>query len=126
MESHKRFSLVYCITGASQVALVVKNSPAKAGDTRDMGSIPGSGRFPREGNGILLVFLTVFLTGESHGQRSLVGYSSWGHKELDRTEHLSSSKYIIESCKLPINMQNDEVSKVPRRLLHEGRLGCFH
>ena len=27
-----------------------------------------------------------FLTGESHGQRSLVGYSPWGHKELDMTE----------------------------------------
>ena len=31
---------------ASQVALVVKNSPANAGDTRDAGSIPGSGRSP--------------------------------------------------------------------------------
>ena len=28
----------------------------------------------------------VFLSGESHGQRSLVGYSPWGHKELDMTE----------------------------------------
>ena len=28
----------------------------------------------------------VFLPGESHGQRSLVGYSPWGHKELDRAE----------------------------------------
>ena len=28
----------------------------------------------------------VFLSGESHGQRSLVGYSPWGHKELDTTE----------------------------------------
>ena len=26
------------------------------------------------------------LTGEFHGQRSLVGYSSWGHKESDTTE----------------------------------------
>ena len=32
--------------GASQVALVVKNLPANAGDIRDVGSIPGSGRFP--------------------------------------------------------------------------------
>ena len=31
---------------ASQVALVVKNLPADAGDTRDMGSIPGLGRSP--------------------------------------------------------------------------------
>ena len=28
----------------------------------------------------------VFLPGESHGQRSLVGYSPWGCKESDRTE----------------------------------------
>ena len=28
----------------------------------------------------------VFLPGESHGQRSLAGYSPWGHKESDRTE----------------------------------------
>ena len=31
---------------ASQVTLVVKNPPANAGDVRDVGLIPGSGRFP--------------------------------------------------------------------------------
>jgi len=36
---------------ASQVALVVKNLPANAGDVGDPGSIPGSGRSPGEGNG---------------------------------------------------------------------------
>ena len=30
----------------------------------------------------------VFLPGESHGQRSLVGYSPWGRKESDTTERL--------------------------------------
>ena len=34
----------------------------------------------------------VFLPGESHGQRSLAGYSPWGHKELDTTEQLSLSQ----------------------------------
>ena len=29
----------------------------------------------------------VFLLGKSHGQRSLEGYSTWDHKELDTTEH---------------------------------------
>ena len=29
---------------------------------------------------------SVFLPGESHGQRSLVGYSPWGHKESDTTK----------------------------------------
>ena len=33
-------------TKASQVALVVKNPPANAGDIRDSASIPGLGRFP--------------------------------------------------------------------------------
>ena len=36
---------------ASQVALVVKNLPANAGDVRDVGSIPGLGRFPGGGHG---------------------------------------------------------------------------
>ena len=36
---------------AAQVALVVKNLPANAGDTRDTGSIPGLGTCPGEGNG---------------------------------------------------------------------------
>ena len=35
---------------ASQVELVVKNSPANAGDIKDMGSIPGLGRSTGEGN----------------------------------------------------------------------------
>ena len=38
-------------SGASQVALVVKNLPANAGDTRDASSIPGSGRSPGGGHG---------------------------------------------------------------------------
>jgi len=33
----------------------------------------------------------VFLPGESHGQRSLVGWSPWGHTELDTTEQLTVS-----------------------------------
>ena len=41
---------------ASPVALVVKNSPARAGDGRDSGSIPRLGRSPREGDGNLLQY----------------------------------------------------------------------
>ena len=58
----------------------VKASACKAGD---QGLIPGSGRSAGEGNGNTLQY---FLPGESHGQRSLVGYSPWGRKELDTTE----------------------------------------
>ena len=48
---------VLCIdTWASQVALGVKNSPAKAGDLRDASSIPGLGRSPGEGYNNLLQY----------------------------------------------------------------------
>ena len=40
----------------SQVVLVVKNPPANAGDIRDAGLIPGSGRSPGEGIGNLLQY----------------------------------------------------------------------
>ena len=62
---------------------VVKNLPATAGDLRDLGSIPGSGRFPWSG---AWQPIPMFLPGESHGQRSLAGYSPQGCKELDTTE----------------------------------------
>ena len=39
----------------------------------------------------------VFWPGESQGQRSLVGYSLWGHKELDMTEQLSMHYVSVES-----------------------------
>ena len=37
----------------------------------------------------------VFLPGEFHGQRSLGGYSPWGHKELDTTEQLTLSLSLL-------------------------------
>ena len=64
-------------------ALVVKNLPASAGDVKDTTSIPRSGRFPGGGDDNPF---PVFLPGEIHGQRSLAGYSPWGHKESDTTE----------------------------------------
>ena len=59
-----------------------------AWSTGDPGSIPGWGRpyWRREWQPTL-----VFFPGELHGQRSLAGYSPWGHKELDTTEQLSLS-----------------------------------
>ena len=52
------------------VVLMVKNPPANAGDIRDAGLIPGSGCPWRRA----WQSTPVFLPGESHGQRSLVGY----------------------------------------------------
>ena len=39
--------------------------------------------------------IPVILPGKSHGQRSMVGYSPWSHKELDMTEQLHSLTQII-------------------------------
>ena len=61
-------------TGASQVALVVKDLPTNAGDIELhpwVRTLPWRrARQPAP----------VFLPGESHGQRSLEGYSPWGHR----------------------------------------------
>ena len=47
------------IDGASQVALVVKNLPANAGDIRNAGLIPGSGRSPAGGHDTSLQYSCV-------------------------------------------------------------------
>ena len=73
---------------ASLVVQVVKNQPATAGHTRDSGSIPGSGRSPGGG------------PGESHGQRSLAGYSLGSHKESDTPERLTLS---LDGSPLPFH-----------------------
>ena len=57
------------------MALVVKNPPASVGDIRDAGSIPGLGRSPGGGHSNPLQYSC--LERESHGQRSLAGYSPW-------------------------------------------------
>ena len=64
---------------------MVKNPPTNA---RDVGSIPGLGRYPSP----------VFLPGKAHGERSLVGYSPWDHK---RVRHDFASKQL--GLLLPIN-----------------------
>ena len=65
---------------------MVKNLPANAGD---IGSIPVSG----DPWGRKWPSAPVFLPGK-HGERSLAGYSPWGHKELNTTHtfHLKKEK----------------------------------
>ena len=56
-----------------------KETACSAGD---LGSVPGSGRSPEEENGNPLQYSCL----ENSMDRSLVGYSLWGRKELDMTE----------------------------------------
>ena len=72
--SFNKYKLKYLLCtrfGASQMVLVVKNLPAKVGDPRDVGLILVSGRSRRRA----WQPSPVFSPGESHGQRSLAGYS---------------------------------------------------
>ena len=72
---------------------------APARNVGDPGSISGSGRSPGEGHGNPT---PVFLPGESHGRRSLVGYiySPWGHRELDTTEN--TNIFNIDNLQLTV------------------------
>ena len=60
-------------------------------DVGDLVLIPGLGR--RD-----WLPTPVFLAGEFHGQRSLVGSSPWGCKELDVTERLTHTHVTCENC----------------------------
>ena len=75
--------------------LVVKNPPIHAGDSGDLGRIPGWRRSPGGGNNPT----PGLLPGEAHGQRSLVGYGPWGHKEWDTAERFHAGSKNLEHMK---------------------------
>ena len=85
--------------------LVVKNPPVKAGD---LGSIPGSEDPLEKRMATHSSFLawripwTEDLAEESHGQRSLAGYSPWGPKELDKViKQKQKSPCLTTTLSLP-------------------------
>ena len=81
--SHHIIELTCTKHGLPQWASPLEKLSANAGDIREVSSIPGLGRLPGEGNDNPLQYSCL---DKSHGQRSLVGYSPQGHKELDTTE----------------------------------------
>ena len=76
---------------------MVKNPPANAGNARDVGSIPGSGRSPGKWQPT-----PVFLPGKFHEQRSLVGYGPRGHEESDTDEHACTAQWFLVMATLRI------------------------
>ena len=95
----KRLGRNVIVTGFPKDS-AVKNPLANAGDAGDSSLIPALGRSPGEENGNPLQYSCL---KKFHGQRRLVGYSPWGHKESDMTEHtLISSSY-------PPNLQCHQV-----------------
>ena len=72
---------------------MVRNPPANAEDV----AFPGLGRPPCRRK---WQPTPVFLPGKSHGQKNLVGYSSWDCKESDTTERLTLSPHFLGSLQI--------------------------
>ena len=76
---------------SSQVAPVVKNPPANAGDCRFhpwVWKLPWCRQWQP---------MPVFLPGKSQGQRSLAGCSPWGFRELHTTGHTHTQRLLVIS-----------------------------
>ena len=61
---------------------------------------------------------SVFLPGKSHGQRSLAGYSLWGHKELDMTEQLNNNNGRLQ---IQASLVPTVYAKLPYSSVHFNR-----
>ena len=81
------FFLLLLLLGASLVAQMVKNPPAVQ-ETR-VWFLGQEDPLEQE-----IAICSCILAWKSHEQRSLVGYSPWGHKELDTTEQLNHHLYF--------------------------------
>ena len=69
---------------------MVRNPPANAGDTRDFQSLGQEDPLEEE----MSTHPSILAWKTIHGQKSLVGCSLWGHKELDMTECTCTHTYI--------------------------------
>ena len=95
-----------------------KESACNAGDP---GLIPGSGRSPGEGNGYPLQYSCL---ENSSGQRSLAGYTPWGHKESDMTDWLSFQFHdqdVMGNLEFPLN--NTECKENKRKYNWDLKVG---
>ena len=104
---------------ASQVVLLMKNLPAKAGDRTDTDSIFGSGRFPEGGHGNPLQYSCL----ENRGQRSLVGYSRTESNTVEATELTPSTHLAVQPgcCSLTLWVSSCGADDVPPRLIAASR-----
>ena len=81
--------MIFHISRASQVVLMVKNLPANAEDTRNMGSIPGSGRSPRVGNGTSLQYCCLGNSMDKRVWKATV-------QETQRVRHDCMTEHILK------------------------------
>ena len=88
--SHVVLMEIYTFVAGFPRGTVVKNLPASAGDSRDTGLIPGSGRSPGEGNGSPLQYSCLANPMDRGVWRATVH----GVTELDTTERLNTHTHI--------------------------------
>ena len=93
--SHKKTHMIFKHIAKCSASFKIKEVQIKLGlpggsdckestcNVGDLGLIPGLGRSPGGGHGDLFQY---YCLENPHGQRSLAGYSPWGHKELNMTE----------------------------------------
>ena len=79
---------------------MVKNPCANAGDARDAGKKPGSGRSSGVGHSKPLRYSCL---ENSMGRGAWVGYSPWPQKESDTTEHTSTHPFYCIECIFPFH-----------------------
>ena len=99
--------------------IVVKNLPASAGRCKRHGFEPWVGKIPRRR---AQQPTPVFLLGESHGQRSLLGYSPWSFRESDTTEVTACRQHVfIHTFSKPLKYkwtQNTGIFLIMQAALH--------
>ena len=66
---------------------------------------------------------SVFLPGKSHGQRSLMGYNPWGHKEWDTIEWLNNNHHCVTAH--GATHAETTLGRVPVSTLHTSHLMCL-
>ena len=93
-KKNKTLFSLKCFCGGS-------NGNELAYNAGDLGSIPGLGRYPGGGHSNPLQYSCL---ENPHGQRSLAGCSSWGRKESDMTERLSTHYVVIGEDCIPYKM----------------------
>ena len=97
-ELQKNLSYIMTFIWVSQVALVAKNLPAMQ-EPQEMWVQSLGGEDPLEEG--MATSTPVFVPGKPNGQKSLVGYSPWGHRESDTTKailHARSTHDIYHIC----------------------------
>ena len=86
---------IYLILERNQVVLVVKNPPVNAGNIRDVGSIPGSGRFPGGEHGNLLQYSCLENPMDRGAWRTTVHGVTKSHTQLKQLSTQKETREMI-------------------------------